>query len=65
MFFREVLQIDKFDGPDFKYENIVFKLLSQKYPNKTFFVQIYPNKAFLFTNLGNFVFPPNFAVRLI
>ena len=36
LFFHEVLQRDKFDSSDFKYDTSVFKVLSQKYPNKTF-----------------------------
>ena len=34
---------------------IVFKIVSQKYPNKTFSVP----------NLGNFVFSRNFAIKQI
>ena len=33
-FFREILQIDKFEGADFKYHNSFSTILSQKYPNK-------------------------------
>ena len=46
MFFREILQIDKFEGDDFKYDNGFSKNLAQKAPNK----------AFLVPNLGIFIF---------
>ena len=38
-FFRETLQIDKFEGTDFKYDNSFFKILAQKYPVKVFLVK--------------------------
>ena len=59
MFFRKILQLVKFEGADFKYDNSFFKILSQKYPNETFFCQKYPNKAFLVPNLNIFVFWQN------
>ena len=34
--FREILQIDKFEGVDFKSDNSFFKVLAQKFPNKPF-----------------------------
>ena len=34
--FLPILQLDKFEGADFKYDN---KILAQKYPNKTFLVK--------------------------
>ena len=36
LFFREIFQIDKFEGADFKYENSFFKTLPQKCPNQAF-----------------------------
>ena len=38
-FFCEIFQIDKFEGADFKSDNSLFKVLFQKYPNKTFSVK--------------------------
>ena len=43
-FFGEILQLDKFEGAEFKYED--FQILARKYPNK----------AFLVSSLGIFVF---------
>ena len=40
MFFRQTLQLDKFEGADFKYDNSFFKILAQKYPHETFLVLI-------------------------
>ena len=34
-----MLQLEKFEGADFKYDNSIFKILAQKYPNKTFSVK--------------------------
>ena len=45
MFFRKTLQIDKFEGGDFKSDNSFLKILDEKYPNKAFLV---PNLDFLF-----------------
>ena len=39
LFFRKILQLDKFEGADFKYDNSIFKILAQKYPNKAFLVK--------------------------
>ena len=55
MFLYKILQLDKLEGADFKYDNSFFKILAQKYQNK----------AFLVPNLGVFVFPQNFAIRQI
>ena len=49
-FFREILQLDKFEVADFRYDNCFLKMLAQKYPNK----------AFLVPNL-DIVFSQNFA----
>ena len=38
-FFHKILQLEKFQGADFKYDNSIFKLLDQKYPNKAFLVK--------------------------
>ena len=54
-FFRKILQLEKFDGDDLKFDNSFFKVLAQKYPNQ----------AFLVPNLGIFVFSQNFAIRQI
>ena len=48
LLFREILQIDKFEDADFKYDNSIFKILSQKYPNKAFLVKNTQIWAFLF-----------------
>ena len=53
MYFCKILQFDKFEGADFKYGNIYFQSLPQKYPNK----------AFLVANLGIFVFSEKFGIR--
>ena len=55
LLFREILQIDKFEDADFKYDNSIFKILSQKYPTEAFWVP----------HLGIFVFPQIFAIRQI
>ena len=47
--------MDKLEGADFKYDNSFFKILAQKYPNKTFLVP----------NLAIFVISRNFASRSI
>ena len=39
MFFHKILIFDKFEGADFKYDNSIFKILAQKYPNKAFLVK--------------------------
>ena len=51
--YREIQQFDQFEGTDFKYENNFLKVLAQ----------IYPNKAFLVTNLDIFTFTRNFVIR--
>ena len=45
LFFREILQSDKFEGADFKYDNIVFKFQPKITQIRRFWSQIY---AFLF-----------------
>ena len=55
LFFREILQLEKFEGADFEYGKSFFKLLIQKYSNK----------AFLIPNLSVFVFSQNFAIRQV
>ena len=49
------MQIDKFEGADFKYDNSYLKILARKYTNK----------AFLVPNLGIFIFWWNFVIRQI
>ena len=53
-FLREILQIEKFEAADFKYDNS-FKILAQKYPNKALLVQnlgiFYFAKFYKYTNL--------------
>ena len=55
LFFREILQIDKFEGADFNMTIGFFEILAQKQPNKASLV---PNFAFLFPHkilqLGKF-----------
>ena len=55
MLFHNILQLEKLNGADFKYEFFFSKILAQKYLNK----------AFLVRNLGIFVFSQNFASRKI
>ena len=38
-FFHKFLQLEKFEGADFKYDNSILKIISQKYPNKAFLVK--------------------------
>ena len=54
--FRKILQLGKFEGAHFKYDNSIFEILPQKYSNKAFLVKKHPNKAYLVPNLGIFVF---------
>ena len=49
------LILDKFEGADFKYDDSFLKIPAQKYTNK----------AFLFPNLGIFVFPGYFTFKQI
>ena len=51
IFFRKILQMDKFESADFKYDNSFLKILAPKHPNK----------AFLVPDLGIFIFSRNFA----
>ena len=53
MFFHKILQLHKFQGVDFKYDNIVFKFQPKKYPNKEFLVP----------NLGIFSSAPKCVIR--
>ena len=55
LFFQKCKQLDKFEGGDFKYYNICFKIL----------VKNYTKKAFLVPDLGIFVFSQNFVIRQI
>ena len=52
---HKILELDKFEGADFKYDNNFFQITAQKYPNK----------AFLVRNSQIFIFAPNFATRQI
>ena len=54
-FFCEILQLVKFKGADFKYDNSFFQILAQKYLNK----------AFLVLSLISFVSLRNFAISQI
>ena len=36
---REILQIDKFEGADFKYDDTFFQIFAQKHQNKAFLVK--------------------------
>ena len=40
LFLHETLHIDKFKGPDFKYNNSFFQISVQKYPNKAILLPI-------------------------
>ena len=40
-FFNEILQLDKFEGADFKYDNIAYKLQSKYLQVRRFWYQIY------------------------
>ena len=64
-FFHEILQIDKFEDADFKYDNSIFKTLAQKYRNKAFLVKNAQIRHFFVPNLGIFVSSQNFAIRQI
>ena len=68
LFFRDILQLDKFEGADFKYGNS-FQILAPKYPNQAFlvpsFCQKYPSKAFLIPNLGISVSSQYLTITLI
>ena len=55
LFFREILQLDKFEGTGFKCDNSFFKILAQNYSRE----------AFLVPNLGIFIISQNFAIRQI
>ena len=46
LFFRKILQIDKFEGADFKYDNNYLKIMAQKYTNKAFLVKNTQGKQF-------------------
>ena len=48
-------ELDEFHGSDIKYDNIIFKFLTQKYQIKTF----------LDPNLRTFIFAPNFETGQI
>ena len=45
--FRKILQLDKFEAADFKYDNSIFKILAQKYLSKAFLVKNIQRKHFL------------------
>ena len=34
LFLRKILELGKFEGANFKYDNSIFKILAEKYPNK-------------------------------
>ena len=51
--FHDILQLDKFEGADFKYDNIFFQIPAQKYPNHTF----------LIPNLDSFIFLSNLQLE--
>ena len=53
--FLRNLELDKFEGADFKYDNRFFKTVAQKYPQEAFLVQ----------NLGIFIISRNLATRQI
>ena len=57
-----MLQLEKSKGADFKYNNSIFKILVQKYQNKTFLVKNIPIRHFLVANVGIFVFFVKFEI---
>ena len=52
LFLCKILQIYKFEGADFKYDNSLFLILALKYPNK----------AFLIKNTQQGIFSPNLCI---
>ena len=52
-FLCEIFPLDKFEGANFKYDNIVFKFQSKNTENEVYLVP----------NLGIFCFATNFAAR--
>ena len=54
MFFREILQLDKIEGADFKYDNIIFNFSSKM-----------PKSGFFGPKFKDFIFSPNFATPQI
>ena len=63
--FLDTLQLDKFKGADFKYDNSFFLISSPKISKYSIFGQKYPNKALLVPNLSIFVSSQNFAITQI
>ena len=63
--FHNILELDKFKGVDFKYDNSFFKISSPKISKCGIFGQKYSNKALLVPNLSIFVSSQNFAIRQI
>ena len=55
LFLHEIFQLDKFKGIDFKYNNIIFQIPSENYPDQ----------ALLVPNLCIFIFTRNFTIRQI
>ena len=45
LFFRKILNLDKFEGADFNYFNSFCKILAQNYPHEAFLV---PNSGILY-----------------
>ena len=58
-FFGKYLEIDKFEGVYFKYNNNFRKILAHKKPNKTFFVPNLDNSFF-----GQILFISNITIIL-
>ena len=52
-FNHKILQLDKFEGVNFKYDNIISKFYPKNNQTGHFFV----------SNLKSFIFVPNFATR--
>ena len=63
--FREILQISKFEGADFKHGNSFSKNLAPKISKEDIFGQKYPNKTFLVPNLGIFIISQYLAIGQI
>ena len=60
-----MLDIDKFEDDDFKYDNSFVKTLAQKFPIKESLVKNTQIRHFLVQNLAIFISSQNFAIRQI
>ena len=65
IFFHEMLDLEKFEDADFKYDNSFVKTLSQKLPIKANLVKNTQIRHLLVPNLAFFISSQNFAIRQI